>query len=193
MANTFRVTVSGRLLGQVMQNVFYVDGGEGAWTHTSVKDYVLTWFVNQLKAVQVNTFNWETIEVRDFGPGPDTISTFTLGQIPGTMNTSGILTVGAFIIQKRTGIVGRENRGRIYMPGPSATHTSNNLINATGIAAFAPILTTFRTQWAAPGTSTKLQMMIVGKGPTPHTVHVTDFLLAPGIGIQRRRNINVGI
>jgi hypothetical protein len=180
-------------LGQVIQNVFHIDDPGGSRTHEAIKDYMIVKFINVVKAAQVSAFTWEVCEVRQVGAGGQPVTSFALGVIAGTHGGAGILNVGAFIIQKRSGLSGRHNRGRFYLGGPRADWTSNNLINAAGVAGMAPILSNIKTGFITGGVGNDMRMKILGKAPGSVPVALTDFVLAPGIGIQRRRNINVGI
>lgn len=188
-----RVTISGRCLGQVIQNVIHVRNQDGVLSHTAIKDEFVANWITPIKAAQVSAFLYEALEVRDVGIGAQPVTSFPLGQIPGLNAGSGILNVGAFVIQKRTGLTGRQNRGRLYLGGPRADWTSNNLINAAGVGGMGPILTSLKSRWCTGGNG-PLKMLIIGRGgDNPHIVNVAELILATGIGIQRRRNINVGI
>lgn len=191
MAN-FRVTVTGKLLGQLLQNVFFLAGGEGQWTHQSVKDYIVQWYVGTLRPVQQSGFTWEIVDVRNDGPGPQPVSSFTIGPLAGTGTGNGIANPMAFIIQKRTGLTGRHNRGRIYMPGPLANHTSNGVINSAGVTAFNNVLAALNANFATAASQSHLRMVLCSTVQNATPPEVTHFLLAPTMGVQRRRNVGVG-
>lgn len=112
-----------------------------------------------------------------------------VGQIPGA-NPDALLPPNcAVLVQKRTGLGGRMNRGRMYLPGISViadSLDSGGNIGPGGVLAVQNAVDGFITALGTDGglgSVTPVLLHSASSDPTP----IIDFVVAPKIATQRRR------
>lgn len=189
-----RVTFTQNITGQILQNVVHFLNPDGLQTHQQIKDELLANWITPMRTHQVNTCFWTNIEVRDMtGPTP-AVTQFALGQLAGAFTGTGQHICIGYCLQLRSGLVGRHNRGRIYMPGSRGDYTTNNQLNTTGVTNLTTWATGVKGRYVGPGQASPLSLVIWHKdspGRTPTIV--TDIQPRTTLGVQRRRNIGTGI
>lgn len=104
--------------------------------------------------------------------------------------------VVGMIFQLRDGLGGRAHRGRVYHYGsPSVNQGLTRLGPGAGtVTNFNTLRTRWLTRFGENGTS-GLRWVIWHRGQQGNArwSHVSDIILAPVLGVQRRRNPHVGL
>jgi hypothetical protein len=149
-------------------------------------DAITDAFINAYKPVVTNSWRFLGAIVR-FGPSP-TGPTFETGRsVVGTEPNSSVTANTAVLVQKRTALGGRSNRGRFFVPGPPET-----LIGVDGVLA-----ATVATAWqnaannykSAAEVAPEIDFLVILHDatvvgvPTPVTALTSQSL----VGTQRRR------
>lgn len=127
----------------------------------------------------------------DLKMGPNvTGPTYTwLGDTPGTDLEALPPPNCAVLVQKRTLLGGRMNRGRMYLPGISAISSSldsgGNFGGADASAVSTAVNGFFNELVDVPvyGTATPVLLHSASSDPTP----IADFVVSPKLATQRRR------
>jgi len=94
----------------------------------------------------------------------------------------------AGVIQKKTGLAGRKERGRIYAPGIRGGGVERGVLTFNEQQVWNAITGAIKGAFIDPGTS-DLRMVI--KHPEGFT-NVTELTMRPVMGVMRTRNIGVG-
>lgn len=192
MANIFRVTTIAGMYGQQIQNVFHLTGPSADPAELSaIADSIAATWLFTLKGGVTASLVWNSVKVRllesQFPPFVKTIN------VPGAFgNDDQVSTVLAFIMRLRTSEIGRHGRGRLYIAGVLKGWTTNGLVTDAIITAWNNRFATLMGAYG-PGGSTNYRLVLCPSKPPFATRAVTSIQLAPTLGVQRRRNIGIGI
>lgn len=148
-----------------------------------------------LAAGQTNQFGWRNISVYTVGSNlaPYNLPIVVNGQ-DGVAPSDGTQV----ICQKfriHTGVAGRTGRGRIYLPGYRASLWSLGQLNSTGITNMTFRLNAIKARYVGIVPSPKdLLLGVLPRADDPSGFKFsTDLSLSLTPGIQRRRNLGIGI
>jgi len=187
-----RLTLTHITQGKVQQNVVHVLNPDGTLTDTQIKDEFVTNWINVVRVHVGTQTQFSTLEVRRIlTPTPPAPTTFPIG-ITGGGSATNLPLVCCEKLQFTTGVAGRQGRGRYFIPNVSTgafdgtdrmTTSEITKINATAL--------TLANRWKSGG-SGPLTLTIAHKNGSPPTP-VTDIRGMTTIGVQRRRNVGVGI
>jgi len=194
-----RVVMSGTFYGQVCQNVLHFHKVDGVWPAqvvTLLADLRDNWLsgTHGVRTEQNDRAFWT--EIRAYNCDTPTLTPLTLTiSLQGTDGNAStqLLSYVCYILRLRASSGGRKGRGRIYIPGPRFGYYINGSLSASAITALNQVtaqLAKYLDGGASPWT--------VGISPRG-TGEATDFIpastmqFAPISGVQRRRNIGVGV
>lgn len=144
---------------------------------------------------------WETIMVPSLGitytfqgvtavgttSGGIEVAAEAMDPAPGTSATAKLPQNCALLVKKTTGLRGRSNRGRMFVPG----HLSDDVVDDTGtiasgtVTAYQTALTNVRTTVEALAGVTALALLHTSAAETPTLI--TELVVDPVIATQRRR------
>lgn len=192
MPTFFRVTDIGTMYGQQHQNVLHFAGPSSDPLQMSAlaDEFTATW-VTQMKGGQSQAYVHSQIKVRmlesQFPPFIKTINLAGANQFDDEL-----FTPTAFVIRLRTDFVGRQGRGRIYLGGVNKGWTTNGLVDADVITSFNNRFATILGQFGLGGASA-FDLVVLPHNPPFSVRNVTSMQLAPTLGVQRRRNIGIGV
>lgn len=192
-----RVTLTGLLYGSVVQNVI----------HFFKADYVtseLTTLSTQFRDQWLNTYrNFCVTETLFTNIKCERVSS---GVITDMVNLPIAITGGAgndvrsplmmaLVIQLKSGLGGRRNRGRIFAPGTSVGAMVNGVWTSASLAVWAGYITTLTNVWITGSSGTAIfRLCILGKNASEvDKVTVTSMNVRTTPGCQRRRELGVGI
>lgn len=128
-------------------------------------------------------------EVR-FGPGPDYLVAQTVASTVGGSSGLTLPQNCAMLVQKRSGLGGRRNRGRMYWPPPAEAEVDvAGVVTPTATTAYQTAADDYMAALVAAFGSDVGQMVILhdeSLGISTVTV-VTDLVVSNIIATQRRR------
>lgn len=191
-----RVTLTSLYAASVLQNVF----------HFAKPDYVTAdlavlltdfknLFVDQLRNFYVNEVSVLTCHGEELqsGAGGD-VADLLIG-LPGAGGSDTRVPLQlAMVVQVKTGMTGRANRGRWYNYGITCNWLLNGLWNPTNLANAQGWCNTLKGRWCGTNAQHGWQLVIHGKNDAPGDYRLsTDLIARPTPGTQRRRQIGVGI
>ncbi len=119
----------------------------------------------------------------------------------GTLSEDAVNNTVALILTKRTGVAGKDHRGRLYIAGIGIGMNSGdeNRLNGFGVGLANTAKAAILTALGPTGTDTHLQFGLYSRllgGTHPYTVsgwqQVTALDLQVILGNQRRRRVGVG-
>lgn len=118
------------------------------------------------------------------GPRP-TGAIGTIGvNIPGTDSDTANTPAVAVLVKKSTGVGGRKNSGRLYLPGVSENEIGpSGVLSSSTMSSIQGQVTDFLSELAIRSIGMTLLHSVAGATPTPITQLVVDSIVAT----QRRR------
>lgn len=191
MGNIARVTLSGLRYGQVTQNVLHFDHQTEIWDPQAiVTDIVNNWIPQAIRFSGTQFFYKSVLAQCVNDP---TKPTFTLAvNIAGTQfDDQRCPGTTASVIKLSTGTGGRHGRGRIFFAGPASDAFQFGIHQATFSGQAAGFLATLMARYGPGGTS-NLRLSILNRSNNT-LIPVTGMQLRTVPGVQRRRNIGIGI
>lgn len=191
MGNIARVTLSGLRYGQVCQTVVHFDHQTEIWDAQAIVTEIVNNWLPQAIRFSGTEFFYKSVLAQCIND--PTKPTFTLAiNIAGTQfDDQRCLGFVCSVIKLSTGTGGRHGRGRIFFPGPASDAFQFGVHQATFTAQAAGFLNTLMQRYGPGGTS-DLRIGLLNR--TTHTLTpVTGMQLRAVPGVQRRRNIGIGI
>lgn len=188
---TMRVTASGIFLGQLNQNVWHFNNPDGGLTHDQVKQEVLDNFIFYLRNLQNAGYSWTSMIVQKVDGTPDLPTVYSLSGQAGVFSGAGAHVCLAALFSIRTPQPGRHGHGRFYMGGVHGSSVVDSVMPSATLTNYqskaASIVARFKVGGAGP-----LQLVVCRRSNPADKFFMTDIVVRPVFGIQRRRNIGVG-
>ena len=178
------------------QNVLYFDTDGNDLTPDTIGQDLQNNFWVFLKPMVSNVVRLEQIFIKELNNVPDTGAVpFSANLSVGTSGFNVLHQVLGPVFQFYDGGAGPKHRGRMYPYGVTSNHLNRSGPQPSLVTAFATWRTNMLTRYSNSGTS-PLVHMIYHRRVAPDPVAwspVTDYRLAPRLGVQRRRNFAVGL
>lgn len=191
-----RVTISGVWYLQTFQNVLHFRNLDGLLSPQAIANDVLTNWVNRFKQRQVSSLKYTNILVQN-EDNPN-LAPFSLAiDVPGThFNEDRMPSFTCLVLKKLTERAGRHGRGRVYLAGPSTDDAQVGIMTSSFIAGFKTVcLDPAKASYVGPGHTSALDLCVREEAPDGTFVYhpLIDLQLRNTYGVQRRRNIGVGV
>lgn len=189
----YRATISGVCLGQTIQNVIHIQRDTADLTLAAIATRVRDLWVGQTFNFHTSSFLYNLIRIEDVTtdptPNPASLSISTAGS--GTPTTPHVCL--CIILKFQTSFGGPHGRGRIYLGAPRSDWVANSVVSSGGVSFInSTLIPAITANWLA-GPISGLRLVVAPKNSPSDYKDVINIALAPGIYIQRRRNIGVGI
>jgi len=188
----YRVVVSGALYSNLWQNVLHFNAPDGVPNRSAAAVLIRDHWVEAIRGPLNRDINFGRVEVYDDENQLLAPFTVTFSKTGAGGGTDQLMLPMAYVMQKKTGLTGRKNRGRLYIPGVNGGHFSNGVLMAAGAAAWLPSLNTLKSDWIAPATQ-GLQLEVKHHGSEHDYTLCNDLVIRNTAGVQRRRNSGVGV
>jgi len=192
---TWRVTFTGIYNNSVTcQNVVAFDQPDSVLTDQQVANELRDNWLTIIAAGQVNTFAWRNISVTRLGSNTSPLNlAINVQGVDGVDNLGGTqITCVKWRIH--TGLAGKRGRGRIYLPAFRSVYWSAGQLTATGITNITPRITAIKARYVGSGSSGPIKLGIQGRDlQAGGFIAADDISLSLTPGVQRRRNLGVGI
>ncbi len=187
-----RITTSGTYLGSVMQNVLHFANPGDAITLAQAAAEVRDNWADKMRNAHASGFAYTNIAVKNLSDL--TQQTFNLPYAAaGVGEPSAPHMVLAFILTLRCSAAGRRGRGRVYIAAPRSGWVSNSLMTAAGMTFLqANAIDPITTRFLGASRTGPLEMQVY-HAESNSSSNVLSLTLRQYLGVQRRRNINVGI
>ena len=188
-----RVTIGQTWFGQVVQNVIHLDFGESPYNPLAIKGAIETLWIPAIRPMQLSSLRYVLIEVRNMGDIHGTTSDFAINIV----GSAGSAVEGwgplCYLWSLQTAFGGHKGRGRIYLAGCYPGNVvQGRFISASmdqQITAVGQIMTRFTG--AAP--TSGFNLVVATRETLPFNNPVTNIVPRDVPGVQRRRNIGVGV
>ena len=197
MPKVLRATISMLWFGQTCQNVLhfeYTNDANPAYLEDLAAGMETGWIpmIRPATNADVNFFN---IKVDDLSNGPGGPQFTKNISIAGSASFDAASPLGlAFVLQMKTGLSGKRNRGRCYMVGQSPGHCTNGLVNSTGVARWDNPIVNLKANFVLGGANQENYHLVLSSGN--HGLDqlriIKDIQLRTTPGSMRRRMVGVG-
>lgn len=176
-----------------MQNVLHFHNPDGTLTLPQVADDCIANWIGPLKTQQDDNGIYTSIGVRNIDDMTSSPYVRTIAIQGGADHGDQQVPYMCMVLKLRTAIAGRRGRGRVYVAGLATAHTANGVLSSGGLALWEnPLcLPAIRNAYLAGGSS-DLGLVVYHRDTRDHSF-VTEILPRSVPGVQRRRNIGVGI
>lgn len=188
-----RVTIGQTWFGQVVQNVIHLDDNEGSYDPAAIKTAIETLWIPAVRPLALSTLKYVLLQIRNMSVVGGLTSSYVInitGSAGSAVEGWGPLCY-LWSLQTLTG--GHSGKGRIYLagcyPGNIVTGRFISASMDQQVAAIALISTRFLG--ASPTSGYNLTVCKREELPTSHPV--VNIVPRDVPGVQRRRNIGVGI
>lgn len=194
MAN-FRATFTGLYNNAInCQNVVVFDDGNNNFTDLQVATELRDNWLTLIKAGQVTTFAWRNISIERIGSGVAPLNLAVNVQGVDSVDNLGGTQVICVKWRIHTTFPGKKGRGRIFLPAFRSVYWSAGQLTSLGITNISGLITTVKNRYVGPGSSGPLKLGVRGRGASDSGFHAADDItLSITPGVQRRRNLGVGI
>lgn len=191
--NVFLVRVVQSLFGSVLMNTLHFSGPSSDPAQMAVlAQEIETDWIGQCKFKQTGNLKYIMVEVRLLE------SQFPVHQ--RVVNINGVATANggdlpfhAYVLRMYTNIIGKHGRGRKYIGGVQGGTSTNGFITQSLIDQWNISRGVWLGKWGPTGTSTFRLGITRRVNPGANFNQVQDIKVSTTWGIQRRRNIGIGI
>lgn len=197
-----RVVISGLLFGQTNQNTVFFRRDDAVWPadgDTLVQAIKNSWIgvaaATGIRDRVTTSQVWNNISAYNTGsPGeaPISLPIAITGARSGA--NQDLMPYSCYILQLRCGVGGKRGRGRQYIPGPEPGAYKNGILQASHITIWNTVIGQLAAAFMG-GSPTSGWSLVVANHNTPSVDHFTviSLQIASVSGVQRRRNIGVGV
>lgn len=160
-----QLVITGEMHGSVTNNVFH-------FRHSTFDNNGLDSLIASVLSVVRNNFlplisdQWQlrSVSAKFIEPQlSDERVVLGLATDKGALNTDALPAFNAVLMQMRSGLGGRMNRGRKYFPGLPEAHTSQGLIGDTQYANWQALAAALQSNFTAVNAQPAHQMVIYGR------------------------------
>jgi hypothetical protein len=187
-----RIIVTATYLNQRAQNVLHFQIPDGSMTDAQITDEIKTNWVTQLKALQNSLLLYQTISTQRISGTVTVPSVLSIVGYTGDLVGPGYHPCIAGIFSIRTATAGRHGRGRFYLGGIHGATVLNGIYETNAFAAFNTKAGLLQSRYKSGGTGPMTLGVMPPKQPGSFTA-MSELRVMPTFGIQRRRNIGVGV
>jgi hypothetical protein len=189
----FRVTDNQIMWSQTVQNVLHFRAETGGpITRQDLSNHFEAHWIGNIKGMQTASITHVKISVRELDdPAPPFERTINL---PGTQGgiDHGLLTVTAEVLRLRSSFTGPHSRGRIYVAGCPNGSYFDGIMTGTRLGLWAPKLADIASFYL-PGATSPYRLVISPRTTPASHLDVSSLVMATLVGVQKRRQIGVGI
>jgi hypothetical protein len=191
-----RITVSARYGGQLMQNVLHFKNTDGALSPAALANNVLVNWVRKVKLCQTSDCNNFAILVQNLSAPTTAAFNLPISE-PGTQPSEHRMpTFVSAVFKYSTAFAGRHGRGRSFIPGVPTDFVFDWQLSPAGIVNYqtnvvTPIVAAFVSGGVA-GMPLCVREHVPGSG-TDILHEVIAIAVRQQLGVQRRRNIGIGV
>lgn len=192
MAQIIRVTLSMTIYSQICQNVLHFNDTSGAYSPTGIAAEIVSKWINEVKGFQNPGLHYYNVAVKNLDDAGGITTDVPVDVFGGGFFGSQTWPTTAVLVQIKTPFGGRTGRGRIFIAGLHTGAFENGLFNASTVTSLNAFMTNLKNHFLAAGDSF-LKIGVRGRGPAAAWKAADNLVVGNRPGIQRRRNIGVGV
>ena len=184
----YEVIFTGTYYAQLWQNRFHLESVEGfVGDAQTIANALNTDWVFQFRGNQVSDVVWSNINVKRLS-APFEQHILPIGLTGAHAGEPQRASFIAGVMQKKTGLAGKQNRGRFYIPGIRGGGTQGGLIVGNELTFWTSACNVLKSKFIDPLPHNVRLVIKHEEGSTP----VTSLVMRQVLGCIRTRNIGVG-
>jgi len=182
------------MLNQINQNVLHFENPDGSLTNEEMRDDILGHWMPICRNRQNANGRWSKITISEIGgtPGDPFVHLIPSPGQAGSMDGPPEHPSLTALFSTRTGVGGRHGHGRIYMPGFHGGWVENGLMRSDILPLMQTVANNLSGWYSLTGAG-PLVLKVVPRAHPVDALSVTSIVVKSVMGIQRRRNIGVGM
>jgi hypothetical protein len=190
-----RITISGIYYQQRCQNVLHFRQAD--YVDSLLDPFLIdirdVW-VEQQRFLQNIGYQYTTIVGQKVSPPADLAHLLDISTKTGTNTGAGAVSTISLLWTFRTADPTHRGRGRMYLGGVHGQTPLNGLVHPTIVSSMGTVATAWMNRYGPSGTSAfDLVVGPHGNHPDSDYREVTSVVARSYFGVQRRRNIGVGV
>lgn len=189
-----RVTINQTWFSQVCQNVLHFDyGGASAYDPAAINSAIGTYWIPAIRGMQLATVNYFKVQVRDMSVAGGLTTDYAYNVNGG----SGSAVEGwgplCYLWSFRTAAGGHSGLGRCYFTGCYPGNVVTGRFSSASMDQQNTIAALITTRFLGSSPTSGIHLAICPRTTFPDGKLVTSLIVRQVPGVQRRRNIGVGI
>jgi hypothetical protein len=180
------------IYGQVVMNVIHFRNVSDFYTPLEIKNEFVDNWIMHVRGFQNPGLHYFNLAVKNMDDETGITTDFPLDIFGGGFFGSQTWPTTAVLVQIRTAFGGRKGRGRVFVAGLHTGAFENGLFNAATTTSLNTFMDAIKAAFLPGGTS-QLTIGVCDRGFNPDFHPAVDLVVGSRPGIQRRRNIGVGI
>jgi hypothetical protein len=191
MAEIARVTISGSDYGQLTQNVLHFEWLGVSWDPTAIAAEIVAGWMPNILWFSKSNFRYNSILVQH--ATQPTLQTVNLPIVVdgNVVNDPRMPPFVACVLKISTLQGGRTGRGRIFLAGVGADSLTSGVFTASFISTRQPKIDALKARYGLSGSS-QLRLGLFNRTTNAFN-GMSNLVLRPTPGVQRRRNIGIGV
>lgn len=188
-----RVTIGQTWFGQVVQNVIHLDYGEVAYNPANIKTAIETLWIPPIRPMQLSTLKYVLLQIRNMHDVGGLTSSYVInitGSAGSAVEGWGPLCY-LWSLQTLTG--GHRGKGRIYLAGCYPGNVVTGRFISASMDQQVAAIATLSTRFLGATPTSGFNLTVCKREELPASNPVVNIVPRDVPGVQRRRNIGVGI
>lgn len=189
----WRVTMEGTIYDQRCQNVLHFQAdNEPVNSEQLLATELVNNFFPQLQSLQNNNWFWRRLGIQVVSDQVHPVVVIDIQPIQGILAGTGAHPSIAGLFSIRTSTPGRIGRGRFYMPGVHNASIANGRVEANAMVQYIGTANAITARYKFNGPSAFKMCVCPRSNPNDFKL-MANVLARSTFGLQRRRNIGVGV
>jgi len=191
---TYRITLTATFRGSIMENVLHFWRIDQSFSMTTIMETIRDQWLPEFKKFSVDQVVWTNIRAQLVEPGPGLAVNLAVN-VAGTSNATDPRDHPCICekIRLQSNTPGKTGRGRIFCPVASSFGGNVGVLTVATLNARNAVLATLMQRFCGGEPSTGLNLVIAPRNNPVANKEVVNMFCDSTYGIQRRRNVGVGI
>lgn len=191
MAQRVRVTCTGLIYGQTCQNVLHFTNLNDVFNGALIAAEINANWIEYIKALQTSHFTWTNILVQNLDNAATPTFSLVISKQGGGLNEPRVPPFAALVLKISTTLGGRRGRGRVYIGGMVSLAFELGVFTSSFMTQIATQTANIKSRYGPTGAS-ELRLGVMRRD-TGEISPLVDIQGRGTLGVQRRRNIGVGV
>lgn len=150
-------------------------------------------FLTYLLPLQYTSAVWNRVDIKNMNIPAQ--STFSQAIVPlsGNGQATGAGPVMGALFSLQTGFGVRSKRGRIFIPGTNTGLSTTGTLSSSLTTTANNVINNIKNRYVDGGNNLGPMRLVVWSRKNNDFTSVTNIALRPNFGVQRRRNIGIGM
>lgn len=191
MPRVVRVTISGLDYNQVTQNVLHFRHVADPYNAQAIAAEIIAGWIPNVQFFSKSNFSYRNVLVQDIEVPANPTASIPINMAGFGASSTRAPSFWSAVIKIQTPVGGRHGRGRIFLAGLHADAFESGILGSLFQTQALDHLNALIARYGPTGTS-DLRLVVLNRVDNSQS-DMVNLVLRPIPGIQRRRNIGIGI